>query len=98
MRGLNCSEPEVSQPGQKCVGTGGKLGSDADMQREQAYSVRKLAERWACSERLIYTVIGSGELRSFRPGNLIRISAAEVRTFEGGAEAQAEEEWLDDDV
>ncbi len=46
------------------------------------YSVARLAERWECSERLIYKLIERGDLQCFRPGSLIRISAAEVERFE----------------
>lgn len=45
------------------------------------YSVARLAERWECSERLIYKLIERGDLQCFRPGSLIRISAAEVERF-----------------
>ncbi len=46
------------------------------------YSVPQLAERWGCSEGLIRKLINTGELQCFRPGALIRISAAEVERYE----------------
>jgi excisionase family DNA binding protein len=46
------------------------------------YSVAKLAQRWECSEGLIYRLISSGALKCFRPGALIRIRAAEVERYE----------------
>jgi excisionase family DNA binding protein len=45
-------------------------------------SVPQLAERWGCSEGLIYKLIRKGDLHCFRPGALIRISAAEVERYE----------------
>lgn len=38
------------------------------------FSVKTLAERWDCSDGLVRKLIASGELRSFRYGNMIRIS------------------------
>ena len=46
------------------------------------YSVPQLAERWGCSEGLVRKLIRSGDLQCFRPGALIRISAAEVERYE----------------
>ena len=45
-------------------------------------SVPQLAHRWGCSEGLIRKMIRDGGLQCFRPGALIRISAAEVERFE----------------
>lgn len=46
------------------------------------FSVPQLAERWGCSQGLIRKLIRAGDLPCFRPGNLIRISAAEVERYE----------------
>lgn len=46
------------------------------------YSVKTLAERWQCSDGLVRTMISRGELRSFRHGNLIRITAEAVAEVE----------------
>ena len=46
------------------------------------YSPETLAERWGCSDGLIYKLVREGRLQCFRPGSLIRISAAEVERFE----------------
>lgn len=54
------------------------------VESERAYSVRQLADRWGCSGGLIYKLIRQGTLHAFRPGNPLRISAAEVRRFESG--------------
>ena len=43
-----------------------------------ALSVQQLAQRWGCSEGLIRKMIRDGDLHCFRPGALIRISAAAV--------------------
>jgi excisionase family DNA binding protein len=45
-------------------------------------SVPKLAQRWECSEGLIYKLIREKQLIAFRPGSLIRIRLAEVERFE----------------
>lgn len=45
-------------------------------------SVPQLAARWGCSEGLVRKLIRNGDLHCFRPGALIRISAAEVERFE----------------
>ncbi|RIV79789.1 DNA-binding protein [Pelagerythrobacter aerophilus] len=50
--------------------------------KPRPYSVAQLAERWGCSEGLVYKLIRSGDLQCFRPGALIRISAAEVERYE----------------
>lgn len=47
-----------------------------------AFSVRSLADRWGCSTGLIRNMIARGELRSFRYGNLIRITAEAVAEVE----------------
>jgi excisionase family DNA binding protein len=66
-----------------------------EQERERAntnptvFSVRTLAERWQCSEGLIRKMIGSGELRSFRYGNLIRIAADAVAEIESKVEGEA---------
>lgn len=46
------------------------------------FSVPQLAHRWGCSEGLVRKMIREGRLHCFRPGTLIRISAAEVERFE----------------
>jgi excisionase family DNA binding protein len=49
---------------------------------ERPLSVPQVAERWGCSEGLIYKLIRDGRLQCFRPGSLIRVTAAEVERFE----------------
>jgi excisionase family DNA binding protein len=46
------------------------------------FSVRTLADHWQCSTGLIRNMIARGELRSFRHGNLIRITADAVAEVE----------------
>ena len=46
------------------------------------FSVPQLARRWDCSEGLVRKLIRDGKLVCFRPGTLIRISAAEVERYE----------------
>ena len=48
----------------------------------RAFTVATLAREWECSEGLIRKLVASGELRCFRLGNLIRISAEEVERFQ----------------
>jgi len=50
-----------------------------------AFTYKTLAERWACSEALLYAMVRRGELRTFRVGKATRISAAEVARIEGSA-------------
>ena len=51
------------------------------------YSVRDLAQRWACSRETVYSLIRSGELRAFRAGGkLLRITAAEVDRWENAGD------------
>lgn len=45
-------------------------------------SVPQLADRWGCSEGLVYRLIRERRLQCFRPGTLIRIPFAEVERFE----------------
>jgi excisionase family DNA binding protein len=45
-------------------------------------SVAQLAERWGCSQGLVRKLIREGRLQCFRPGQLIRIKAAEVERYE----------------
>lgn len=52
-----------------------------------AYSVKALAERWDCSQRQIYKLIDSGQLRAFRIATSrkgTRISEEEVTRWESG--------------
>lgn len=53
-----------------------------DVDDRRPFSVPQLAERWGCSDGLVRKLIRDGELQCFRPGALIRISAAEVEKFE----------------
>jgi len=46
------------------------------------YRVHTLAQRWECSESLVYKLIRQGLLRPIRVGTLIRISPEEVERFE----------------
>ena len=52
----------------------------------KAFTVSSLAERWACSKDVVYDLLRKKELRAFRVGRALRISAEEVRRFEGVAE------------
>ena len=49
---------------------------------QRAYSVASLAAHWGCSDGLVRKLISSGELKSWRYGNLIRISKEAVGEFE----------------
>ncbi len=51
-------------------------------QDREVYSPRTLAQRWDCSPGLIRSMIARGELKSFRHGNLIRISREAVEEVE----------------
>lgn len=46
------------------------------------YTVKQLAERWQCSENQIYLMIRRKELKVFKLGRDIRISAEEVARYE----------------
>lgn len=50
--------------------------------KSRAFTVATLADAWCCSESSIRNLIRKGELRCFRPGNLIRIAPEEVERFE----------------
>lgn len=52
---------------------------------ETAYSYQTLAKRWACSVDTLQRMIRRGELRAFRIGGMIRISADEVKRIEESA-------------
>lgn len=58
------------------------MTAPANIQLARPFSVPQLAHRWGCSEGLIRKMIRDGRLQCFRPGTLIRISAAEVERFE----------------
>lgn len=47
-----------------------------------AYTVASLAEHWQCSKDQIYLMIRRKELKVFRLGRDIRISAEEVARYE----------------
>lgn len=47
-----------------------------------AYSAASLAKRWDCTPHHIRRLCASGELKFFRLGSLIRISAEEVARIE----------------
>jgi len=49
---------------------------------DKAYTITALAERWACSRDVLYDMIRKGELKCFRVGRAVRISAAEVERKE----------------
>ena len=49
---------------------------------DKAYTYATLAERWSCSEALLYAMVRRGELKTFRVGRATRISAAEVERIE----------------
>ena len=46
------------------------------------FSVRALAKRWSCSEGAVRSLIRHGSLRHFRVGELIRVRAEEVESYE----------------
>lgn len=56
-----------------------RLLTEADA---RPFSVPQLADRWGCSEGLVRKLIRDEQLQCFRPGALIRISAAEVERYE----------------
>ncbi|TKB20449.1 MAG: helix-turn-helix domain-containing protein [Mesorhizobium sp.] len=65
------------------------------------YTPAMLADRWACSERHVRNMIGSGELPAFRlAGKLLRIRREDVERFEcqgqnsSGASPNTEESSL----
>ena len=48
-----------------------------------AYSVKRLADKWDLSPKVIYGMIERGELRAFRAGSkLLRISEEEIQRCE----------------
>jgi excisionase family DNA binding protein len=49
-----------------------------------AYSMRELADQLGVSEKTIYNRIQDGQIRSFKLGNLTRISLVEVARLLGG--------------
>ena len=46
------------------------------------YSPASLAERWGCHQRTVRELIRRGDLKSFRVGALVRISAEEIGRYE----------------
>lgn len=48
----------------------------------QTFTVDRLATRWGVHPRTIRNMLARGELRGFRCGRLVRISAAEVERCE----------------
>lgn len=48
----------------------------------QAYTITTLAEHWQCSRDVIYDMIRRGELKPFKIGRVLRISAEEVARIE----------------
>lgn len=48
----------------------------------RAYTVKTLAARWSCGQDVIYDMIRTGAIKTFRVGRAIRISAAEVERYE----------------
>lgn len=59
---------------------------------KKAYSPATLADRWSCSAEKVRGMLRSGELRGFRSGRSLRISAEEVARFEGGPDDQPSSE------
>lgn len=47
-----------------------------------AFTIQSLAQRWSCSRDVVYDMIHSGQLKAFRVGRALRISAAEVERYE----------------
>lgn len=56
--------------------------ADSPAMTARAFTVASLAAEWGVSEGLVRNLIRKGELRCFRPGNLIRIPAEEVERFQ----------------
>lgn len=54
---------------------GGKL--------KESYTLKELAERWKLSYMTIWTMVKNGEIKSFRVGNSIRVTAEELKRIEG---------------
>lgn len=50
--------------------------------RPKVFTVKSLAAHWECSDGLIRNMIARGELRSFRYGNMIRITREAVAEVE----------------
>jgi excisionase family DNA binding protein len=46
------------------------------------YTVGQIAERWQCSEKKVRRLIARGELIAHRFGSQLRISEADLKTFE----------------
>ena len=46
------------------------------------FSIKTLADRWACHPDVVRRLIRKGDLKSFRVGALIRVSQAEVERYE----------------
>lgn len=46
------------------------------------YTVGQIAERWQCSEKKLRRLIARGELIVHRFGSQLRISEADLKTFE----------------
>ena len=51
---------------------------------DKIYTPQELAERWSCNPHTVYNLINAGELKTFRVGRQIRVTAEEVRRYEGG--------------
>jgi len=60
------------------------------MNTDKIYTPEELAERWACNLETVYRMIARSELRTFRVGRMLRITAAEVSRYESGQTATAE--------
>lgn len=46
------------------------------------YTIRTLSEHWDCSPDVLYDLIRKGELKAFKLGSTLRITAEEVDRFE----------------
>jgi len=46
------------------------------------WTVAEIADRWQCSERHVRRVIASGQLTVHKFGHLVRVSDADLRTYE----------------
>src|SRR3990167_8766194 len=65
------------------------------MSAPAAYSPKMLAERWACSEKHVRSLVHQGKLSAFRVGGkLIRIPAEAVTEYEGQGACQDDQESL----
>lgn len=63
----------------------------ARIEQPMAFTVKRLAERWDCSESAIRAMIERGELATFPIGTALRIHASEVERIECPTPSNASE-------